>query len=97
MWKFLRRIFAGAAPETNVGHLGGGGHTHRDEVNDWLRQSGLHVENRPPPMPGIVEVATADAISQIFSSDVARQEAEHASHAMQRSAFGGAISFNRPK
>jgi hypothetical protein len=74
MMKFLRRLFAGAAPETNAEQLGGGGHSQRGGI----------IENREPPIPGVIEVASADVISQIFDGDATRQEAEHMSRAMRR-------------
>jgi hypothetical protein len=76
MLKFLRRLFANAAPQSNVEHLGGGGHTRRDDVNYWLRQSGLQVEKNEPPIPDIVQVASHDVISAIFRADAERQRIE---------------------
>jgi hypothetical protein len=79
MMKFLRRLFAAAAPETNTEQLRGEDHNR-----------GGVIENRPPPVPGIIQIASADAIAQIFDGDAARQEMEYT----RRSAHGGAISFN---
>jgi hypothetical protein len=79
MMRFLRRIFGAAAPESNAEMLSGGGQSR-----------GAIVENRSPPIPGIIQVASADAIAQIFHGDAARQEMEYT----RRGAHGGAISFN---
>jgi hypothetical protein len=82
MMRFLRRIFGAAAPETNAEQLGGGGQS----------RSGA-IEIREPPIPGIIQLASADALAQIFDGDAARQEMEYT----RRGAHGGAISFNRRK
>jgi hypothetical protein len=62
MFKFLRRIFAGAAPESK------------------------------PPLPDILQAATADTLAQIFEGDVARLEAQS-----RGQCGGGAISFNHDR
>jgi hypothetical protein len=81
MFEFIRRIFPGTAPENNVEQLRSGGY----------RQRGI-IENRSPPIPGVHQVATADAIAQLFALDAARQEMEST-----RSSTHGAISFNPPR
>jgi hypothetical protein len=83
MMRFLKRLFAGAAPENNIELLSSGGY----------RQRGVAIENqnREPPLAGITQIATADAIAQIFDSDAKRQEAQSS----RSSAHGGAISFNQ--
>jgi hypothetical protein len=50
-------------------------------------------EDQAPPIPGIIQVASADVIAQIFDGDVARLEAESRGQRFG----GGAISFNRPR
>jgi hypothetical protein len=49
MMKFLRRIFGAAAPETNTEQLRGEDHNR-----------GGIIENREPPIPGVIQVASAD-------------------------------------
>jgi hypothetical protein len=49
----------------------------------------FHIENREPPIPDVIQIASADVIGQIFAGDVARQTSEST-----RSSYGGAISFN---
>jgi len=62
---FIRRLFAGAAPESNADLLRSGG-SDRSTI----------VETRQPPIPGVIQIATTDVISQLFDRDVARQEME---------------------
>jgi hypothetical protein len=60
-------------------------------VRKLFQQRGGVIENRQS-LPGVTQIANADAIGQIFDGDVARLEAE------SRGQFGGgAISFNRPR
>jgi hypothetical protein len=54
MMKFLRRLFAGAAPESNAVQLSGEG------------RSRSVIEDRQPAIPGVIQVASADIIAQIF-------------------------------
>jgi hypothetical protein len=63
LFEFIRRIFAGTAPESNAEMLRG---DQRTSI----------IENREPPMPGITQIASADVIAQIFESDAARQALE---------------------
>jgi hypothetical protein len=81
MFEFIRRIFAGTAPESNAEQLRSGGYRQRNVI-----------ENRSPPIPDITQAANADAIAQIFALDAARQEMEST-----RSSTHGAISFNPPR
>jgi hypothetical protein len=66
---------------------------YEEGVRRLFRQRGGIIENRSPPIPGVHQVATADAIAQIFALDAARQEMESTRSSTQ----GGAISFNPPR
>jgi hypothetical protein len=83
MIRFLRQIFAGAAPpDSNADALG-------VDHDDPLKRRGITIENRNrPPPPGVIAVESEAAISAIFRRDCMRQEAEFLSQGMQ--------SYGRP-
>jgi hypothetical protein len=66
MMKFLRRLFAAAAPESNTEQLSGGRHGR-----------GAIVENREPPIPDIIQVASARKTLALLGGQICKSPEEY--------------------